>query len=61
MWKIAWLCPLVLTLQGLSLWFSHIVSIPTILEASLLPLTLGHWAKGGKRGFSILSSMASFS
>ena len=47
--------------QGLSLWFSHLVSIPTILEASLLPLTLGHWAKGGKRGFSILSSMASFS
>ena len=49
MWKIAWLCPLVLTLQGLSLWFSYLVSIPTIMVASLLPLTLGHWAKGQKK------------
>lgn len=31
------------------------------MVASLVPLTSGHWDRGRKRGFSILSSMASFS
>ena len=50
MWKIAWLRPLVLTLQVLPFWFSHLVSSPTITVASLVPLTLGHGQGAEKEG-----------
>lgn len=54
MWKIAWLRPLVLTLQVLPFWFSHLVSGPTIMVASTTDLGHGQGAEKEGSPFSAL-------